>query len=184
MISLTGSQPDEMSEEAPSKTRRKREMQALQALGERLARLNAEQLARIDLPENLLGALREAKRMKSREALRRQLQYVGRIMREVDPEPVRAALEAFDGTSREQTAWLHLLERWRERLLADEHTLGDLLRDYPEANLQRIRSLVRSAQKERAEGKAPRSFRALFDELRALIPAPRLGGTAGDGADL
>jgi ribosome-associated protein len=173
-----------MSEEELSKTRRKRQMQELQDLGERLLRLNADQLARLELPDRLREALQDAKRMKSREALRRQLQYVGRIMREVDAEPIRAGLETFDGKSWAQTAWLHLLERWRERLLADERALGEFLQAYPGADLQRLRTLVRAAHKEQAEGKPPRSFRAIFDELRALIPSPRPAGTIQDSGDL
>lgn len=172
-----------MRDEVPSKTRRKQEMHELQALGERLARLNPEHIARIELPEELRAALLDAKRMKTREALRRQLQYVGRIMREVDAAPLRAALEGIEGKSREHTAWLHRLERLRERLLADERALGELLRDHPEADLQRLRSLLRGAQKEQAEGRPPRSFRAIFDELRALIPAPRPGAVPGESND-
>jgi ribosome-associated protein len=173
-----------MDEQEPSKTRRKQQMHDLQALGERLARLGSDQLSRLELPDTLLEALLEAKRMKSREALRRQLQYVGRIMREVDPEPIRAGLEVFDGKSRAQTAWLHLLERWRNRLLTDDDALGELLAAYPGADLQRLRTLVRAAHKEQAAGKPPRSFRVIFEELRTIIPPPRPAGAARDDAEL
>ena len=100
-----------MSEDAASKTKRKQEMLALQALGVRLVTLNADQLALIELPEPLAAAVAEAKRVRSREGHRRQLQYIGRLMREVDPAPIRAKLEIWDGQSREATAAHHRAEQ-------------------------------------------------------------------------
>lgn len=156
-----------MPDAAPSKTQRKQEMHALQALGERLVALNDAQLATVDLPEPLRGAVVEARRIRSREAHRRQLQYIGRLMRAVDPAPIRAQLEAWDGQSRAATAAQHRAERWRTRLLDDDAALTDFAREHPRADLQRLRACVREARKERVAGKDPRHFRELFRLIRA-----------------
>lgn len=161
--------------ETPSKTRRKRQMHDLQGLGEQLVRLNDDQLARMSLPDALLHAVQDARRIKSREARRRQLQFVGRLMREVDADPIRTRLADVTGQSREHTAWLHLIERWRERLLTDEDAFRAFAEQHPGADLQRLKALARGGRKERDEGGPPRSFRALFDALRAIIPPPGVG---------
>ena len=104
-----------MTEEIVSKTRRKREMTELQALGEALAALPEVQLKEMTLDDGLRAALLEAKRVKSHEAKRRQMQYVGRLMREVDPAPLRAQLAAATGGSAQGAARHRRLEAWRER---------------------------------------------------------------------
>lgn len=167
-----------MDDEIPSKTRRKREMEALQDLGERLVELNGERLARMDLPDALRSAVEEARRIRSHGALRRQMQYIGKLMRGVDPEPIRARLAAWDGSSREHAAWLHRLERLREGLVADDRAADELAREFPGADLQRLRSLARNTRKEAAEGRPPRSFRGLFDALKEIIPPPGAAGAA------
>lgn len=167
-----------MDEETPSKTQRKRQMEALQDLGERLVALNKERLAQMDLPDSLRAAVEEARRIRSHGALRRQMQYIGKLMRSVDPEPIRACFAAWDGSSREHAAWLHRLERLREGLLADERAAEEVAREFTGADLQRLRSLARSARKEAAEGRPPRSFRALFDALKEIIPPPGAAGAA------
>jgi ribosome-associated protein len=108
--------------------------------------------------------------MRKHGALRRQMQFIGKLMRNVDAEPIREKLDAWSGLNLKHTAWLHALERWRERLLADEQALGDLGQQYPAADLQQLRTLIRNAQKERLANKPPRSFRALFQELQRIIP--------------
>ena len=158
-----------MPDELPSKTQRKKQMHDLQALGAELVELNAEQLATIPLPERLLDAVHEARRMTKFEARRRQLQYIGKIMREVDPEPIRERLAAFTAVSTAHTARLHLLERWRSRLLEDEGALTELLREYPHADAARLRMLVRNAARERASAQPPKSYRAIFQLLNELI---------------
>ncbi len=163
-----------MDERAPSKTQRKQAMHALQALGERLLALNPEQLAQVDLPEALREAVAAARRMRSREALRRQVQLIGRLMREVDPAPIRAQLEAWSGQSRAATAVHHRIERWREQLLADDAALTAFAREQPHADLQGLRACVRAARAEQLAGKPPRHFRALFRLIRdALSTADR-----------
>lgn len=163
-----------MDQQAPSKTQRKQAMHALQALGERLVALNGEQLAQVDLPEPLREAVAAARRIRTREALRRQLQFIGRLMREVDPEPIRAQLEAWSGHSRAATAAHYRIERWRERLLADDAALTAFAREQPLADLQGLRTSVRAARAEQLAGKPPRHFRALFRLIRdALSTADR-----------
>src|ERR1700704_6058856 len=127
------------AEEKPSKTERKRVMHELQALGERLIGLNSEQLATIALPENLHEAVEQARRITKHEARRRQLQYIGRLMRNVDPEPIREKLKVWDGVSIEETVRLHRIERWREKLLEDDGGLGALIHDHPSVDTQRLR---------------------------------------------
>ena len=98
------------------------------------------------------------------------MQFIGRLMREVDTAIIQEKFAAWNGVTRQHTAWLHLLERWRERLLADEQAFAELGRDYPAADLQRLRTLIRNAHKEKLANKPPKSFRALFHELQAIIP--------------
>lgn len=153
-----------------SKTRRKQEMHALQDMGEQLIQLDIKRLAELDLPETLADAILEAKRIRKHGALRRQRQLIGKLMRDVDPAPIQEKLDAWNGLSSQHTAWLHLLERWRERLLADELALGELGQKYPTADLQQLRLLTRNAEKERLANKPPKSFRMLFQELQKIIP--------------
>jgi ribosome-associated protein len=152
----------------PSKTRRKREMHALQDLGEKLVELSSERLASIDLPEELRDAVREAQRVTQHEGRRRQLQYIGRLMRAIDAEPIREAIAALEGRSLAQRARLHRVERLRTRLLEDEEVLAEISCRHPDADLQRLRQLRRSILKEKEQGKPPRAFRELFRLLREM----------------
>ena len=156
-------------DEKPSKTQRKRAMHELQALGERLIELNSEQLASVALPETLREAVEQAQRITRHEARRRQLQYVGRLMRQIDPEPIREKLKTWDGVSVEETARLHRVERWRDKLLEDDEAVASLAEAHPGIDTRRLRALVRRAREERAEGRPPRSYRDLFRTLRELI---------------
>ena len=105
-------------------------------------------------------------------ALRRQMQYIGRLMREEgDAETIRAQVDAWKGVSVEETARLHLLERWRVRLLNDDKALEELLIDYPRANIRQLRTLMRNAKREAEAGKPPKSFRELFHVLRETLNA-------------
>jgi ribosome-associated protein len=153
-----------------SKTQRKRASLSLQDLGKELTRLSAEQLAELELPDRLLDAVLAAQRISKFGALRRQLQYVGRLMHDVDAEAIAARLRTRQGVSREANAYLHRLERWRARLLQDETALEELAESFPGSDTQRLRELVRSARREELEGKPPRSSRALFQELRRILP--------------
>lgn len=156
-----------------SKSQKKREMDALQDLGTQLVALSVDRLKKIDLPDNLRSAVREAQRITSHGAHRRQLQYIGKLMREVDAEPIQAALDEVNGVSAAATARMHKLERLRERLLLDEAVLGEITRDYPSADLQRLRQLRRNALKEQEQNKPPRAFREIYRELRDLAQGSR-----------
>jgi len=158
-----------MTEEIPSKSQRKRQMHELQDLGAELVELNDQQLATVDLPENLLDAVMAARRMTKFEARRRQLQYIGKLMRGIDPEPIRSRLDAYKAVSSAHTARLHALERWRLRLLEDDEALTELLREHPHADAARLRALVRNTLREREAGQPPKSFRALFQLLNETI---------------
>jgi len=161
------------AEEKPSKTQRKRVMHELQELGERLIALNPDQLAAVALPENLHDAVEQARRITRHEARRRQLQYIGRLMRAVDPEPIREKLKIWDGVSTEETARVHRIERWREALVEDATAFGALARAHPGIDTQRVRALVRNAREERNAGRPPRAYRELFRALRDIIPDPQ-----------
>ena len=159
-----------MSEsDKPSKTQRKKAVHELQALGEELVELSEERLASLNLPERLREAVMEARRITAHEARRRQLQYIGKIMRTVDPEPLRAALDGWRGQAARLTAGHKRAEAWRERLLADDAALDELAAEYPAADVAHLSSLVSSALRERSAAQPPRSYRALFQALRALI---------------
>ena len=151
-----------MDDAIVSKTRRKKEMIELQALGARLVALADSQLAEIPMDDGLREALLEAKRIKSHEAKRRQMQYIGRLMREVDPAPLRARLDAIAGHSAQAAAQHRRLEGWRERLLADDEALTTFAAEFPGADLQAVRALIRNARKEQKEAKPPRAYRELF----------------------
>lgn len=154
----------------PSKTKIKKQMLDLQDIGEQLVNLNKEQLAELDLPETLLDAVREMKRINKFGAQRRQMQYIGRLMRGIDPAPIIAKLEVWSGKSHQHIAWLHRIERWRERLLEDETALTELLADHPGADAQRLRALIRNALKEKELAKPPKSYREIFQVLREILP--------------
>jgi ribosome-associated protein len=159
---------DDQQPERPSKSQLKREMDALQALGARLIELNKERLARIDMPDELRDAVRDAQRFTRHEARRRQLQYIGRLMRNLDPAPIQAAIDELDGISAAANARQHALERLRERLLDDEGVLNEIAQRADTADFQQLRQLRRNALRERAEHKPPRAYRELFRVLREL----------------
>ncbi len=144
-------------------------MDELQALGEELVELSTDRVKKIDIPENLRDAVREAQRMtRPDEAKRRQMQYIGKIMRSVDVEPIRTALALVRGESASETAKLHRLERLRTEFIADEKVLHEIATLYPSIDLQHLRSLRRSALKEQEQNKPPRSYRAIFQLLKEL----------------
>ena len=144
-------------------------MEELQTLGEELVALSADRIKRIDIPDELRDAVREAQRMTRRdEAKRRQMQYIGKLMRSVEVEPIRAALALVRGESAGEAAKLHRLERLRTELLADEKVASEIAQLYPAVDLQHLRSLRRAALKEQTQNKPPRSYRAIFQLLKSL----------------
>ena len=167
----------------PSKSQRKRDMTALQELGERLVELNPEQLDSLPLEEFLRDAVDEARRITAHEGRRRQMQYVGRLMREVDAEPIRRALALFDGRSREHAMLEKLIERWRVRLMAEDGALAALEADYPDLDWTTLRELVAEARAEAARGRVPRRHREIFRELRRRITTPAPVPASPDGGE-
>ena len=160
--------------EALSKSQLKRDAEAVQALGKNLVELPAARfsavMARLELPEALREALIACRAINARGGRKRQLQYIGKLMRGIDAEPVRRALDALEGKDRAQTAALHRLEQWRERLIADgDAALAELLNEFPAADRQSLRQLMMKARKERDAGQAPAAARALFKALRELF---------------
>jgi ribosome-associated protein len=172
VVQAAGQPAQEPPEEEaqPSRTRRKLEDQALQDLGQALVAVGEEKLAELDLPDRLRDAIMEARTISKFGALRRQMQYIGRLMREEgDAETIRERLDAWKGVSTEETARLHLIERWRLRLLKDDKALEELIGEYPRADVQQLRTLMRNAKREAEAGKPPKSFRELFQVLRKII---------------
>lgn len=165
----------------PSKTQQKKHMLALQDLGEELIALNEAQLASLSLPEALREAVAAARRMNKFEARRRQLQYIGKLMRAVDPEPIRVRLDGWRASSREHTARLHRIERWRENLLARDEALGDFVSAHPHADAQQLRALVRGAKRERVENRPPKHYRALFQLIRDALETNMERAGSDDG---
>lgn len=156
-----------------SKTQRKAEADAQQAIGKKLIRLSKDKLGKLNLPESLYDAVIEANRMASNGAIRRQLQYIGRLMRDVDCDPIVDQLSRWDGSSHEENARFHLLERWRDRLIDESATsqstvLQEFVAKYPHAEIQQLRTLCRNAHKEQAANKPLKSSRALFKLLREI----------------
>ncbi|HLX81326.1 MAG TPA: ribosome biogenesis factor YjgA [Burkholderiales bacterium] len=155
-----------MEAEFVSRTKKKLEVEELQRLGAALIDLPPAQLDALALPAILVAAVREAQRITSHGALRRQVQFIGKVMRKIDPEPVRAALAEIAGSSAVARARHLRLEQWRERLIADDAALTAFAGERPGADLQALRTLIRNARKEIAEDKPPRVQRELFRVLR------------------
>jgi ribosome-associated protein len=160
---------DPMTDDRPSsKTQKKQEMHALQATGERLVRLPEERLRKFNLPDDLLTALLEAKRISAHGGLRRQLRYIGKLMRGVDMDRLAQDLDAINVTSAQQDRLLHAAEQWRERLLTEASALDEFLRTYPEVDAQPLRTLLRNIKNEPAD-RPSKYRRSLFRMLHALL---------------
>jgi ribosome-associated protein len=160
----------------PSKTQLKAEADEKQALGEALLTLRADLIARLDLPNKLLDALKEAKRITHFEGRRRQMQFIGKLMRPLDMEPIRAAIDEQANGSADLTLALHLAEQWRDKLIASDEVLAQWMTDYPDTDSQQLRALIRQARKDIAKpetpGEAPRhgkSYREIFQLVRLAM---------------
>ena len=162
-----------------SRTDLKRESTELQKLGTELLSMRPERLARLNLSEKLIDALTEAKRITNFEGKRRQMQFVGKLMRLLDPDTlagVRAALQELHQGSAEATMALHLAEQWRDRLIANDDAFGLWVEQYPATDTQQLRALVRQARKDAvpvdnaavSQGLAPRQSRA-YREIFQLV---------------
>lgn len=162
--------PEEGEEiQPPSKTKRKEAMLALQDLGEELVKLPASKLEKLDLPDELRRAVEDCRRFTKHGAIRRQLQYIGRLMRGVDEAPIARQLAAWRGESDEEKALLHRIERWRDRLIENDEALTLFLNEYPQADATQFRQLIRNARHEAASSKPPKSSRAIFKLVREAV---------------
>ena len=174
---LTGSEQAmeddyESRDQPPSKSQLKRDAKALQQLGVALLDIPEQHWATLQLPDNLVVALRDAKHMPSHGARKRQMQLIGKLMRGIDPEPVRQYFEQLRLAARRQARQQHELEDWRDRMITDGDSVIDTyLAEHPTADRQHLRQLVRQAIKERDTSKPPKSSRALFRYLRDIGPA-------------
>jgi ribosome-associated protein len=165
-----------------SKTQRKREMHDLQALGAALAALDAAHLAALDLPERLADALNDLRTITRHEARRRQMQYVGRLMREVDPAPIAAAIARLQEGPRADKARFAAVEAWRERLIDDDAALAEFVAAHPAASADTLRPLIAAARDERRRGAPPRDYRRLFRALKSIDDAGRADAARDDAA--
>ena len=163
----------------PSKTQLKAEADEKQALGEALLTLRADLMARLDLPDKLRDAIADAKKITNFEGKRRQMQFIGKLMRPLDPEPIREAINEQANGSADLTLALHLAEQWRDKLIADDNALGTWLSEHPDTDSQQLRALVRQARKDakpEKPGEAARhgkSYREIFQLVRqALAQGP------------
>ena len=146
----------------------KRAAEDAQALGERLIELRPEQLRQMDLSTELLDAILECKRLKANGAIRRQRQYIGKLMRNEILEPIEAKLAEWDFARKAEVTRFHRMEQWRDRLLADDQAVGELMQEYPALDVQRVRTLIRNARKQQAQNQPPKSSRELFQYLKEL----------------
>lgn len=160
--------PDEVYD-GPSKSQVKREVEALQALGELLVKLPDAQFKRIELPDALRVAVADCRRITQNGALRRQKQYIGKLMRSIDPAPIQAQLDVFNGVSAAENAKLHQAEKWREKLIADNEALTLFLNQHPGADATHLRQLIRNARDEAARSKPPKAYRELFRSVREIL---------------
>ncbi|MDG6896018.1 ribosome biogenesis factor YjgA [Volucribacter amazonae] len=152
-----------------SKSEIKRDAEELKKLGEKLTQLTPAKLEKIPLEENLLAAIELAQRLQ-KEARRRQLQYIGKLLRTTDPEPIQEALAKLENKHNQQQAMLHKLELWRDQLIQQgDQALNDLLQQYPQADRQQLRNLIRSAQKEQQQNKPPKAYREIYQQLKLLV---------------
>ena len=160
---------DDFIDERPSKTRRKKDMHALQDIGADLVALSKDRLKQVPLDEDLRTAVELAQKINSHEGKRRQMQYIGKLMRSRDAAPIRTLLDMWSGESKAATAQLHLLERWRERLLESDEALTEFASEYPQAELQALRTCIRNARKEKENNKPPKAFREIFQHLKQWL---------------
>ena len=176
----------EQQYERPSKSQLKREMTALQKLGEDLVAASRDRVKRVPMPEDVRDAILECQQITNHEGRRRQLQYVGKKMRtleEAEVAAIQAAIDSWRGASKAETAALHAIERQRERLLADDGALTTLRTEHPELDIQHMRTLIRNARKEQAENKPPKAYREIFQLLKGLQSPAAAPEHANEGHD-
>ena len=175
----TAPHQDDPGYERPSKTRLKKESHDLQHLGEQLAALSDHQLAGLEMDDAVRDAVLTYKRTKSHEGRRRQMQYVGKLMRRIEVEPLREAVAALQLGHAKDSLALHEAERWRVELLASDDALTAWMAEHPDTDAQQLRSLIRAARKDAAAAPEQRSGRA-FRELFQFIKSHAIASAAHD----
>ena len=176
----------EQQYDRPSKSQLKREMSALQKLGEELVNESRDRVKRVPMPEDVRDAILECQQIKDHEGRRRQLQFVGKKMRTLDEDEVAAiqrTIDSWRGASKAETAELHALERQREKLLADDGALTALRERHPALDMQHLRTLIRNARKEVAESKPPKAYREIFQVLKSLQAEAKKAARGDDDED-
>lgn len=161
----------EQEYERPSKSELKRQMNDLQKLGEELVAEPRDRVKRVPMPEDVKDAILMCQTITNHEGRRRQMQFVGKKMRTLDEEEVaviRRTIDSWKGMSKADTAFLHAMERRRDKLLADDNALTVLMGEHPELDVQQLRTLIRNARKEQAENKPPKAYREIFQILKDL----------------
>jgi ribosome-associated protein len=161
------------TENSISKSQKKRDMLALQALGQELLALTPEVLRKMTLPEELLEAVLEAKRIpvSKHGGMRRQVQYIGRLMREIDAAPIAEQLQAQTAPSKQQTALHHLAERWRDRILADATAIAAFVNEFGDVDPVVLEKYREAAREEQTKGKPPKHFRLLYQTVFKRVVA-------------
>lgn len=157
--------------DGPSKSELKRQMTERQKLAEVLAALSGDALKTIPMDEAIKAAIAETDKIKSFEAIRRHKQYLGKLMRfldEAELEAIQKRLDAIQGVSKAETAKLHFLESYRDRLITDDAAFTKLIEQFPEMDIQNMRTLIRNARREKEQNKPPKAYREIFRCLKEL----------------
>ena len=165
--------PDAEVENSISKSQKKRDMLALQDIGEELVGLSLEVINKLELPDNLRTAVVEAKRIPKSKygGMKRQMQYIGRLMREIDPEPIIEQLNSLKAPNKKQVALHHLAELWRERMLTDESALNAFVSAFPDADAALLARHIQGANDDKAKGRPPKNYRLLYSHIHDLVVA-------------
>ena len=174
----------EQEYERPSKSQLKREMTGLQKLGQELIDQARDRVKRVPMPEDVRDAILECQKIKDHEGRRRQLQFVGKKMRTLDEAEIaliQKTIDSWKGASKSETAAMHALERRRDKLLANDTAVTELMAEHPEIDAQQLRTMIRNARKEQAESKPPKAYREIFQLLKELSKAS--AAAAGDVED-
>lgn len=183
-----GYQSNEFEQEydRPSKSELKRQMTALQKLGQELVDAPRDRVKRVPMPEDVRDAILECQTITNHEGRRRQMQFVGKKMRTLDEEEValiQKTIDSWKGASKSETAAMHSLERKREKLLAKDEALTELMAENPELDVQHLRTLIRNARKEQAENKSPKAYREIFQILKEIQNKNKAGHASETDAE-
>jgi ribosome-associated protein len=183
-----GYQSNEFEQEydRPSKSELKRQMTALQKLGQELVDAPRDRVKRVPMPEDVRDAILECQTITNHEGRRRQMQFVGKKMRTLDEEEValiQKTIDSWKGASKSETAAMHSLERKREKLLSSDTALTELLAENPDLDVQHLRTLIRNARKEQAENKPPKAYREIFQILKEIQAKQKAASASTEDLD-